>query len=159
MHEADLLNTVKCQFENYLAKQGLRKTQERFLILEHIYTTNKHFNAEQIYLELKQKSKRISRATVYNTLELLLKAGLVIKLQFDQQVALYERAYQRQQHQHIICLTCHQVFEFCDPRLALIIETAQQHFHLEISKHSLTLYGHCKNPSCKRKNDGNHKSR
>lgn len=151
MPNPNLLEIAKSKLESYLSEKGLRKTQERFFILEYIYSTDKHLNAEQIYIELKQKNKRISRATVYNTLELLLQAGLIIKHQFDTQVAIYERAFQKRQHQHIVCLDCRQVFEFCDPRLENIIETAQEHFHLEISKHSLILYGHCQNPNCKQK--------
>ena len=123
----------------YLEKNNLRKTQERYKILEVIYQLNGHFDADTLHLELFKRGEKISRATVYNTLDLLGRIGLVIKHQFKENHALYEKAYGFYQHDHLICLKCGQIFEFCDPRISEIYDTIAKKFNFVVEKHSLIL--------------------
>jgi Fur family ferric uptake transcriptional regulator len=135
------IKEAKELFAEYLEEKKHRKTPERFAILEEIYSRDDHFDVEKLYLELKQKNYHISRATVYNTLNLLLDCKLVVKQQFGDNVALYEKSYGYRQHDHLICNNCNEVLEFCDPRIQQIQNMMGDLLHFNIQNHSLTLYG------------------
>ena len=135
-------------FSVYLKERGLRQTAERFAILDEIYAEAGHFDADELFIRLKEKRIRVSRATVYNTLELLLDCDLVVKHQFGKAQAKYERAYAYWQHDHLICVDCGEVLEFCDPRLHRIKETLAEIFQFAITHHALHMYGHCQREAC-----------
>lgn len=132
---------VKHQFIHYLEKHQQRKTPERFAILDEIYSNKEHFDVETLFEHMKNRNYRVSRATVYNTLDLLLDAGLVVKHQFGRNLALYEKAYGFRQHDHAICNVCNKILEFCDPRLQQIRNTMGDLLQFDIENHSLHLFG------------------
>ena len=112
-----------------------------------------HFEAETLYFDIKNKSFNISRATVYNTLELLVSCDLVKKHQFGKNLAQYEKSYGYKQHDHLICLDCDEVLEFCDPRIQQIKSTMGELLEKEITHHSLMLYGKCTRENCTNRPD------
>ena len=129
---------------NYITQKGLRKTQERFFILHEIYQHDGHFEVEELYVKMKNQNYSISRATLYNTIDLLLECKLVSKHQFGKNHAVYERSHKYKQHDHLICLDCQHVLEFCDPRIQSIKNTMSEILNFTITNHSLHLYGNCK---------------
>lgn len=153
----EFIEEVKNIFSAYLESKDLRKTSERFIILDEIYSRDDHFEAEALYDDLKRKHYNVSRATVYNTLDLLTSCDLVKKHQFGKNQAQYEKSYGYKQHDHIICVDCKKVVEFCDPRIQQIKSMMAELLNFKITHHSLNMYGICGSCQLKRQADATKK--
>ncbi|MEM6525311.1 MAG: transcriptional repressor [Bacteroidota bacterium] len=147
------IDRVKQLLSEYLDRKELRKTRERFAILEEIYQKEEHFNADDLYVSMRNRNFRVSRATVYNTLEILLDSQLIRKHQFGENLALYEKSHGFKQHDHLICANCNKIMEFCDPRVHIIQQMIESVYNFNITDHSLNFYGNCMNENCQEKNN------
>ena len=140
--EENIKETVKQMLTEYLQKNGHRKTPERYAILDMIYSIQGHFDIDTLYHYMEDEGHfRVSRATLYNTIILLMDAHLVVRHQFGAS-SQYERAYNNGVHHHMICMSCGSVTEFEDEKLKLAIgETKLKKF--TASHYSLYIYGEC----------------
>jgi Fur family ferric uptake transcriptional regulator len=121
----------------------LRSTPERFAVLDAVLQIQGHFDAEGLYYRLIAGGMKISKATVYNTLELLLKAGLVSKYRFAEKTSRYEKALGRPQHHHLICLQCGDIIEFVNDKLERIQEEVCGEKAFSPQSSSLQIFGTC----------------
>lgn len=133
----------------YLKEKGLRNTPERYTILEEIYNYDQHFNVDDLYFLMIQRKYHISKATIYNTIEVFLDAGLIRKHQFGERV-MYEKSYFDRQHDHLVLYKkgndkeIEEIIEFCDPRIQAIKESLEEVFNVKIDSHTLYFFGHKK---------------
>ena len=140
MDNTAILDEVKKILNKHLEIKGLRKTPERYAIIDEIYSFNKHFSADELYSKMINKKYRVSRATIYNTLDLLVSLELVTRHVFKDNIAMFEKSFGFRQHDHVI-LDNDEIIEFCDPRIQSIKNTVEEMFNVKIKSHSLYFFG------------------
>jgi Fur family ferric uptake transcriptional regulator len=154
--QQNIKDTVRQIFTEYLNTNGHRKTPERFAILDTIYSIEGHFGIDALYLMMMNQEKfRVSRATLYNTINLLISARLVIKHQFGHS-SQYEKSYKRETHHHQICTQCGTVTEFQNEELKNAIGSVKLN-RFQMSHYSIYIYGLC--AKCVRANKKKEKSK
>ena len=138
METQNVKDTVRQIFTEYLTANGHRKTPERYAILDTIYSIDGHFDIDMLYSRMMdQENFRVSRATLYNTIILLINARLVIKHQFGTS-SQYEKSYNRETHHHQICTQCGKVTEFQNEELQHAIEnTKLSRFQLSFNERAM----------------------
>jgi len=138
------------RFEAFLRERTLKLTGQRRRVFERAFATHEHFSAEQLYGWLREEpGERVSRATVYRTIGLLLEGGFIQALDTGSGELKYEHVLGHHHHDHMLCLDCGKIEEFHDERIEeLQLENCKKRgFHLV--SHDLRLRGYCR--SCARK--------
>ena len=131
------------RFATFLRDNGLKLTVERQAILAEFYRVRSHIEVEELLLRLRQAGSRVSRATIYRTLELIVQAGLARRVRLGTEQYYYERVLARRQHEHMICLHCGGVTEWFDPDLAELLQRNVREHRFWLARQSVQLYGYC----------------
>jgi len=137
------IDREKTLFIAFLAGKRLKLTRQRETVVEEIFASGGHFEAEDMVERLKRKRARVSRATVYRTLELLQECRLVEKVNFGTTQSFYEHVLLGQHHDHIICTRCNVVIEFVDERIETLQEEICAANGIRLQSHSMRLFGEC----------------
>ena len=137
-------------FRDFLKSGKNRITPERFEVLEAALEYDGHFNADDLYILMKNSNSRVSRATVYKTLELLAQCELLTKRNFGDNITRYESSFKKQVHDHLICVDCGKIIEFADPRIKQLPEQISEELGFNFESYSFNIFGRCKDPKkCK----------
>jgi len=137
-----MLNQKK-KFQQYLKSKNLAFSKERKIILDEVFSTSGHFEAEDLLFSLRKKKKRVSRATVYRTLDLLVKSGSVSKIDFGEAHSHYEHILEQEYHGHLVCLKCGKIIEFENEKIGKLKNEEAKRNNFQIMRHSLEFYGYC----------------
>jgi Fur family ferric uptake transcriptional regulator len=124
-------------------RQNSRATTARFAVLDAVLETQGHFDADNLYYRLTSKGVRISRATVYNTLQLLMECGLVAKYRFAADSSRYEKVFGKPHHHHLVCLECGEITEFVDEKLERIQEEVCAAKQFKPQSYTMQVFGSC----------------
>jgi Fur family ferric uptake transcriptional regulator len=131
------------QFLGYLRSRGHRITGERLAVFEEIFAQHGHIDAERLLGSLRQRGAKVSRATVYRNLDLMVECGLVRKSRLGQGRFLFEHVHAGQEHDHLVCTGCGRVVEFVSPGIvALQAEICRAH-GFQPARHALQIHGLC----------------
>lgn len=131
-------------FRRYLREQGLPVTQQREAVADVIFNSPEHLSVEDIEVELRQRGERIGKATIYRTVEILVRSGLVEEHDFGEGFKRYEHLFGQQPvHEHLICTHCSKVVEFQSPEVLEVREAASARHGFRPIRHRLEVYGLC----------------
>ncbi|HID92634.1 MAG TPA: transcriptional repressor [bacterium (Candidatus Stahlbacteria)] len=131
-------------FRDYLRRKGLKFTPERRIILDEVFSIHAHFDVEDLFQGLYQRNERISRATIYRTLPLLIDSGLIREAMRRQDRVYYEHTYGHRHHDHMICIKCGKIIEFRDDRIERLQEEICKKHGFKPIEHRLGIRGYCK---------------
>jgi Fur family ferric uptake transcriptional regulator len=143
------LNSELDVLRDYLAARSMRYTPEREAVVREVFSRHDHFTVEELYLALRKKRRRISRASVYRTIPLLVDAGLVAPVFQEAGQTRYEHTYGHEHHCHLRCLACGRVVEFSEPILAEVERRLSSQWGFTVHGHKLEVTGTC--PECQPK--------
>src|SRR5580765_2911695 len=131
-------------FRKYLEKRGLKLTAERHAVFDELFARHEHFEADELLVRLRAKHKKISRATIYRTLELLVDSGIVGRVRIGESGYRYERLRAGQHHDHLICNECGRVIEFFEPRIESLQDDVCERYGFLPLSHGRQMRGICR---------------
>lgn len=136
--------TPQERFEEYLQSRGMRNTEQRRILVEHIFSHHQHFDADQLIAQLPLKGKPgyVSRPTVYRTLGEFVDAGLLRKFELNGR-SVYEHDYGYPQHDHLYCNQCQKLFEFKSDEIVELRNHIAAEHGFRVSGHRFIVYGIC----------------
>ncbi len=141
------------EFKEFLKDGKHRVTPERFEVLDYALDQKGHFGADELYIEMKKNDSNISRATVYNTIELLANCDLLSKRHFGENKTRYESNFNRKNHDHLICTNCGKIKEFSSTRVEDLVKQISDELGFDNTGYSFNIFGKCTDRSCDKYED------
>ncbi len=141
------LDALKAQFSEYLRRKKYRATQERSRVLDRIAELDRHFSADELYMVMNTNGERVSRATIYSTLDLLTQCGILMKHRFQGESAHFELSSRMPNHDHLICTECGRVVEFRNESIDAIRDAVADELGFRPVSHSLQIFAVCHDPA------------
>ncbi|QDU39148.1 Ferric uptake regulation protein [Maioricimonas rarisocia] len=141
----DVAVTPAEKYREFLATKGLRMTRERAIIVDEVFSSHEHFDAEQLIqrLALRKNGRRVSRSTIYRSLALLEEAGLLRKVARQDDREIWEHDYGYPQHDHLICERCGRLIEFHNESISEILDEVARSHGFRMEGHRLEVHGLC----------------
>ena len=130
-------------YKEILSREELKFTPQRLAVLEELVRDDGHRECEEIYMALKRKGENVSRATVYRTIDILVKNNLARKLELGDGRARYENKVNIAHHDHLICTLCGKIVEFMDPKIEALQDAVASEHNFTLSRHIHQLFGIC----------------
>ena len=130
-------------FRRFLRSKGLRFTSEREKVLEEAFSVHNHFEAEDLLFRMRERGHRVSKATVYRTLTLLVQCGLLREVIFGERHSHYEHVLGHRHHDHLICLRCGKIIEFTADAIEQLQQKICEQYNFEPLRHRLEITGTC----------------
>ena len=137
-------DSIRKAFEAFLRERGLRLTPQRLAIFERAFATHQHFTAEELYAWLKDAPGKVSRATVYRTLGLLVEGNFLESLDTGEGELRYEHVLGHRHHDHMVCVDCGRIEEFFDERIEALQVEACRAKGFDMVSHNLRIFGRCR---------------
>jgi len=135
-------------FRAFLRDHNLPVTAQRQAIAEVVLESERHLSADDVERDLAVRGVMVGTATVYRTLEVLVRSGLVVERDFGEGFKRYEPARDEPQHEHLLCTVCGNVTEFSDERLERMTTLVAETHGYARQRHRLVIFGVC--PDCQR---------
>jgi len=134
----------------FISKEGLKNSRQRETIARVFFGTEEHIRVDELLALVRQIDDRVSQATVYRTMKLLVECGLAEARQFNDGQTRYEACDDLgHHHDHLICTVCGKIVEFVDPRIEELQDVVAEQYGFTITDHKMELYGLCNSPECK----------
>ena len=144
------MNETK-KLREILHQKNLRYTPQRQEVWDEICATKEHRDAEDIYNSLRKRQTNVSRATVYRTIDILVKNNLVRRLDLGDGRSRFENKIGIAHHDHIVCLDCRKIVEFMNEEIEEMQEQVAKEMGFEIVRHVHQLFGRCLDEKCPNK--------
>ncbi len=130
-------------FSDYVYSKGLKFTPERRAILDHVFENHGHFEVEELLFEMRENNVRVSKATIYRTVALLVQCGLLREVIFGEKHTHYEHVYGHEHHEHLVCVGCGRIIEFSDERIEKFQEEVCAQNNFKAETHRFQIMGRC----------------
>lgn len=135
------------QFAEFLKKKKYRNTPERNKVIERITELDQHFNADELYIYMNSLGDKVSRATIYSTLDLLTQCHILMKHRFQGESAHFELSSRMPNHDHLICMECGRIVEFREKSIDSISVSVSKELGFKSVRHSLQVFAVCHDPT------------
>jgi len=137
------LDAWQKQLRSYLISQDLKYTEQRWKIVELILSTGGHLDAQALVEQVKKRHSDIGAATVYRSIKVLCDAKILKESLIDASGRVIYELFDDQHHDHIVCLDCGEIFEFCDEKIEVLQSAVVEKMDFKEIRHRHVVYAHC----------------